>query len=145
VTYSLHIVFRFELERDLVSGALAPADLRDAWNARIEEYLGLAVPDDLNGVLQDMHWSDTVMGYFPSYALGHIASAQIWERACADLPELDEQIGRGEFAPLREWLRERVHRHGRKFTTPETLERAVGGGFDPEPLLRYVRRKLESS
>jgi carboxypeptidase Taq len=145
VTYSLHIVFRFQLERELVSGALAPADLRDAWNSRVEEYLGLAVPDDLNGVLQDMHWSDTLMGYFPSYALGHIASAQIWERACSDLPELDEQIGRGEFGQLTEWLREHVHRHGRKFTTPETMERAVGGLFDPEPLLRYLRGKLQSS
>ena len=145
VTYSLHIVFRFELERELVSGALAAADLRDAWNDRVAEYLGLAAPDDLNGVLQDMHWSDTLMGYFPSYALGHVASAQIWERARADLPDLDEQIGRGDFAPLTEWLRERVHRHGRKFTTPETLERAVGGTFDPEPLLRYVRSKLQES
>jgi carboxypeptidase Taq len=144
VTYSLHIVFRFDLERELVAGALAPADLRDAWNSRVEEYLGLAVPDDLNGVLQDMHWSDRLMGYFPSYALGHVASAQIWERARADVQDVDEQIARGEFGPLNEWLREHVHRHGRKFTTPETLERAVGGGFDPEPLLREVRQKLES-
>jgi carboxypeptidase Taq len=144
VTYSLHIVFRFELERELVSGALAPADLREAWSTRVLDYLGLAVPDDLNGVLQDMHWSDTLMGYFPSYALGHIASAQIWERARADLPDVDDQIEGGEFGPLTEWLREHVHRHGRKFTTPETMERVVGGGFDPEPLLRYVRDKLAS-
>jgi carboxypeptidase Taq len=143
VTYSLHVVFRFELERELVSGALTPADLRDAWNARVEDYLGLAVPDDLRGVLQDIHWSGGLMGGFPGYALGHVASAQIWERASTDLPELDEQIGEGEFAPLTEWLREHVHRHGRKFTSPETLERAVGGGLDPEPLLRYVRSKLE--
>ena len=145
VTYSLHIVFRFELERELVSGDLAAADLRDAWNARVEEYLGLAVPDDLRGVLQDMHWSDSLMGYFPSYALGHVASAQIWERAGADLPDLDEQMGRGDFGPLTAWLRDHVHRHGRKFTTPETLERAVGSSFDPEPLLRVVRSKLEES
>ena len=143
VTYSLHIVVRFELERELVSGALAPADLRDAWNALVADHLGLSVPDDLRGVLQDMHWSNGMIGYFPSYALGHVASAQIWERVRADLPELEEQIGRGEFGPLTEWLREHVHRHGRKFTTPETLERVVGGGFDPDPLLRHVRRKLE--
>jgi carboxypeptidase Taq len=145
VTYSLHIVFRFELEHELVSGALAPVDLREAWNVRVEEYLGLPAPDDLNGVLQDMHWSDTLMGYFPSYALGHIASAQIWERALGDLPDLDEQIGRGEFAQLTEWLREHVHRHGRKFTTPETMQRAVGGSFDPAPLLSFVRSKLGAS
>jgi carboxypeptidase Taq len=143
VTYSLHVIFRFELERELVSGSLAVADLSEAWNARVEEYLGLAVPDDLNGVLQDMHWSDGMMGYFPSYALGHVASAQIWERAREDLTELDEDLERGEFRPLREWLRERVHRHGQKFTTLETMERAVGAGFDPEPLLRFARSKLE--
>jgi carboxypeptidase Taq len=145
VTYSLHVIFRFELERELVSGRLHAADVRDAWNARVEDYLGLAVPDDLNGVLQDMHWSDGMLGYFPSYALGHVASAQIWERAREDLPDLDEDLERGEFEALREWLRERVHRHGRKFTTPETLVRAVGGGFDPEPLLRLARSKLDSS
>jgi carboxypeptidase Taq len=145
VTYSLHVIFRFELERELVSGRLDAADLRDAWNARVEEYLGLAVPDDLNGVLQDMHWSDGMVGYFPSYALGHVASAQIWERAREDLAGLDEDLERGEFRPLREWLRERVHRHGQKFTTVETMERAVGGSFDPDPLLRLARSKLESA
>ena len=144
VTYSLHVIFRFELERELVAGKLAAVDLRDAWNSRVEDYFGLPVPDDLRGVLQDMHWSDSLMGYFPSYALGHVASAQIWERASGDLPDLDEQIERGEFAPLTEWLQEHVHRHGRKFTTLETMERAAGGGFDPAPLLRYVRTKLDS-
>jgi carboxypeptidase Taq len=144
VTYSLHIVFRFQLEHELISGALAPADVRDAWNASVADHLGLTVPDDLRGVLQDMHWSDMLMGYFPSYALGHVASAQIWERARADLPEVEDQIGRGEFRPLSAWLREHVHRHGRKFTTLETLERAVGDGFDPEPLLTHIRRTLPS-
>jgi carboxypeptidase Taq len=143
VTYSLHVIFRFELERELVSGALAPAELREAWNAKVEEYLGLQVPDDLRGVLQDMHWADSPMGYFPSYALGHIASAQIWESAQAELPGLDDEIERGEFEPLRDWLRERLHRHGHKFTTPETMERAVGAGFDPDPLLRFARAKIE--
>jgi carboxypeptidase Taq len=142
VTYSLHIVFRFRLERDLVSGALPPANLRDAWNSQVADHLRLTVPDDLSGVLQDMHWSNGMIGYFPSYALGHVASAQIWERARVALPDVEEQIGRGEFGPLTEWLREHVHRHGRKFTTPETLERAAGSGFDPEPLLQEVRRKL---
>jgi carboxypeptidase Taq len=144
VTYSLHIVFRFELERELVSGALAPAELRDAWNARVAEYLGLTVPDDLSGVLQDMHWSGGLMGYFPSYALGHVASAQVWEVASADLPDLEDDLAAGRFSALTEWLREHVHRHGRKFTTPETLERAVGGDFDPAALLRYARAKVAS-
>jgi carboxypeptidase Taq len=143
ITYSLHVVFRFELERELVSGALAATDLRDAWNARVADYLGLDVPDDRRGVLQDIHWSDGLMGYFPSYALGHVASVQIWERVQGDLPGLDADLERGEFGALVEWLREHVHRHGRKFTTRETLERAVGGMFDPAPLLRHVRAKLE--
>jgi carboxypeptidase Taq len=143
ITYSLHVVFRFELERELVSGALAAAELREAWNARVAGYLGLEVPDDRRGVLQDIHWSDGLMGYFPSYALGHVASVQIWERAQGDLPELEADLARGEFGALAEWLREHVHRHGRKFTTRETLERAVGGSFDPQPLLRHVRAKLE--
>lgn len=143
ITYSLHVVFRFELERDLVSGALAPADLRDAWNSRVADYLALEVPDDRRGVLQDIHWSDGLMGYFPSYALGHVASVQIWERARTDLPGLDSDLERGEFAALVDWLREHVHRHGRKFTTAETLERAAGGPFDPGPLLRHLGAKLE--
>ena len=143
ITYSLHVVFRFELERELVSGALTPTDLRDAWNARVADYLQLDVPDDRRGVLQDIHWSDGLMGYFPSYALGHVASVQIWERVRADLPDLDDELERGQFGALVAWLREHVHRHGRKFTTAETLERAVGGSFDPKPLLAYVRSKLE--
>jgi carboxypeptidase Taq len=142
VTYSLHIIFRFELERDLVAGSLTPADLREAWNARVKEYIGLDVPDDLRGVLQDIHWSDALMGSFVGYGLGHVASAQMWERALDDLPGLEEGFARGEFAPFREWLRERVHRHGYKFTTPELMERVVGGGLDPEPLLRAIRTKL---
>ena len=145
ITYSLHIVFRFELERELLAGSLAAADLRDAWNERVAGYLGHDVPDDRRGVLQDIHWADGLMGYFPSYALGHVASVQIWERARADLPGLDEDLGRGDFAPLVDWLREHVHRHGRKFTTLETLERAAGAPFDPEPLLAHVRAKLEET
>jgi carboxypeptidase Taq len=142
VTYSLHVIFRFELERELVGGALAAADLRDAWNAKVEDFLGLAVPDDLKGVLQDIHWSDSLMGSFVGYGLGHVASAQMWERALADLPGVEEDLAQGEFGSLRDWLRERVHRHGYKFTTPETMEHAVGGGLDPAPLLRAIRTRL---
>ena len=143
VTYSLHVVFRVELERELVSGALSATDLREAWNERVRRYLGLEVPDDRRGVLQDIHWSDGLMGVFPSYGLGHVASVQIWERARADLDGLDEDVERGEFGRLRDWLREHVHRHGRRFEPKELLERVTGSGFDPAPLLGYVRRKLE--
>jgi carboxypeptidase Taq len=141
-TYSLHIILRFELEQQIIEDELELEDLPDAWNARMEEYLGVAVPDDAHGVLQDVHWARGSMGYFPTYALGNVISVQIWERVLADIPDLADRIEQGELAPLREWLRERLHRHGRKFTPPETLERVVGGGLDPEPYLSYLGAKL---
>ena len=143
VTYSLHVVFRVELERELIAGTLTTHELRDAWNERVRRYLSLDVPDDRRGVLQDIHWSDGPMGVFPSYGLGHVASIQIWERLRADLPALDEDLERGEFGQLREWLRDRLHRHGRRFEPKELLERVTGSSFDPAPLIRYVRGKLE--
>jgi carboxypeptidase Taq len=141
-TYNLHIILRFELEQDLVSGRLAPADAREAWDAKVEEYLGIDVPDVADGVLQDMHWSGGSIGYFPTYALGNVISGQLWERIRRELPDLDEQTRAGEFGALREWLRENVHRHGRKYMPGELLERVVGGGLDPQPLLRYLREKF---
>ena len=122
-TYNLHIILRFELEQELLSGAVAAAELPSAWDARMEEYLGIEVADVADGVLQDMHWAGGLIGYFPTYALGNIISAQLWERLLEDVPDLHEQIELGEFATLRDWLREHLHRHGRKFTPRETLER----------------------
>ena len=142
VTYCLHIILRFELERAMLSGEIALRDLPDAFDAKMREYLGLQPPDVVHGVLQDVHWSDMSMGYFPTYALGNVVSVQLWERAKADLGDLDEQFERGEFTPLREWLRENVHRHGRAFTPQELLQRAAGSTMDPAPYLRYLERKL---
>jgi carboxypeptidase Taq len=105
----------------------------------MDEYLGIDVPDDADGVLQDVHWSAGIVGYFPTYALGNVMSVQIWEVVRADIPDLDDRIEAGDFAPLREWLGERLHRHGRKFTPQETLERCVGSTIDPEPYLRYLK------
>ena len=111
----------------------------------MDEYLGIDVPDDAQGVLQDMHWAAGAFGYFPTYALGNLISAQIWERITADLPDLHDAFEHGEFAPLRDWLREHLHRHGRKFTPSETLERVAGTSqIDPEPYVRYLREKLAS-
>ena len=105
--------------------------------------LGVEVPDDTRGVLQDTHWAIGAIGYFPTYALGNLISAQLWEKILADLPELEEGFERGEFEALREWLREHVHRHGRKFTPAETLEQATGAkAIDPEPYVRYLQRKI---
>lgn len=142
VTYNLHIILRFELERELLEGRLEARDLPEAFDERMHAYLGVDVPDARAGVLQDIHWADAGFGYFPTYSLGNVMSVQIWERACADLGDLDGQIERGDFADLREWLREHLHRHGRKFTPRETLTRAAGSEIDPEPYVRYLKGKL---
>ncbi|HWJ33112.1 MAG TPA: carboxypeptidase M32 [Gaiellaceae bacterium] len=141
-TYNLHIILRFELEQELVEGRLTVADLPDAWNARMKEYLGVDVPDDAHGVLQDMHWTGGAFGYFPTYALGNVMSVQIWERALDDLGDLDDRFERGEFGDLREWLRGRLYAMGAKFTPQETIERVTGSRIDAKPYLRYLREKL---
>ena len=141
-TYSLHIILRFELEQELIAGSVDLADLPRIWNERMQEYLGVEVPDDAHGVLQDVHWSRGTIGYFPTYALGNVISVQIWEKVLADEPDLPAHLEEGDLTPLTDWLRERLWRHGRKFTPQETLERVVGGGLDPEPYLRYLDTKL---
>src|SRR6266508_1398330 len=142
VTYNMHIILRFELEQELIENCLAVKDLPEAWNARMEEYLGVEVPDDARGVLQDMHWAGGSLGYFPTYSLGNVMSVQIWDRAVEDLGDLDQRFERGEFGELREWLREHLYRLGRKFTPQETIERVTGSRIDAKPYLRYLREKL---
>jgi carboxypeptidase Taq len=141
VTYCLHIILRFELEQELLEERLAVSELPEAWNARMKAYLGIDVPDDADGVLQDMHWPGGVLGYFPTYALGNVISVQIWNAALAAEPRIPDAIGEGDFAPLREWLIQALYRHGRKFTPQETLERVTGRVLDPEPYLAYLREK----
>jgi carboxypeptidase Taq len=141
-TYALHIILRFELEQQLVEGTLAVADLPEAWRTRTQDYLGLEVPDEVHGVMQDVHWSAGLIGYFPTYALGNLIAAQLWERAQAEIDDLDGQIARGELKELREWLRRRVHRHGAKFPTNELLEREGGGPISVAPFMRYLKAKL---
>ena len=140
VTYGMHVMLRFELEQDIVEGRLALRDLPQRWNEKMWEYLGVEVPDDGHGVLQDVHWSSGSIGYFSTYLIGTVASVQIWEAAGRDLPELKEQVGRGEFAPLRDWLGEHIHALGRKFTPQETLRRATGSSLSAQPYLDYLRR-----
>jgi carboxypeptidase Taq len=141
-TYNMHIILRFELEQELLAGTVSVEDLPEAWNTRFEEYLGLAVPSDTLGVLQDIHWSGGGFGYFPTYSLGNIVSVQIWEKALSELPDLPEQFERGEFGELHEWLRTRLYALGRKFTPQETLDRVVGGPIDAAPYVRYLKDKL---
>jgi carboxypeptidase Taq len=140
VTYGMHVMLRFELEQDIVEGRVALRDLPQVWNEKMMEYLGVEVPDDGHGVLQDVHWSGGSIGYFSTYLIGTVASVQIWEAAGRDLPELGEQVGRGEFAPLRDWLGEHIHALGRKFSPQETLHRATGSSLSAQPYLDYLRR-----
>jgi carboxypeptidase Taq len=142
VTYNMHIILRFELEQELIEDRIMVKDLPEAWNARMDEYLGIEVPDDSRGVLQDMHWAGGGFGYFPTYSLGNVISVQIWERALEDLGDLDERFERGEFGELREWLTEHLYRMGRKFTPQETIERVTGSRIDSKPYVRYLREKL---
>jgi carboxypeptidase Taq len=141
-TYALHIILRYELEQALVEGTLAVRDLPEAWNAKFEEYLGIPVTRDVDGVLQDVHWSAGLIGYFPTYALGNLIAGQLWDRVHVDLPDLEDQLAAGELSSLRGWLRERVHRHGAKFTTAELLRREVGGPISVTPFTTYLKSKL---
>ena len=141
VTYGMHVMLRFELEQDMINGRVALRDLPEEWNRRMFEYLGVEVTDDANGVLQDVHWSGGQIGYFSTYLLGTVMSVQIWEAALRDLPDLEESIGRGDFALLRDWLGAHVHVHGRKFGPQETLRKATGSTIDAKPYLAYLRQK----
>ena len=126
VTYNLHIIFRFELERDLINGGLEVRDLPEAWNAKIRDYLGLTPPDDRDGVMQDVHWSAGHFGYFPTYTLGNIYAAQFFAKAAGDVGDLADMFARGEFAPLLNWLREHIHTQGGRYR-PRDLVRVVTG------------------
>jgi len=140
VCYGMHVMLRFELEQDIVEGRVELRDLPQRWNEKMWDYLGVEVPDDGHGVLQDVHWSGGSIGYFSTYLIGTVASVQIWEAALRDLPELEDQVGRGEFKPLRDWLGEHVHSLGRKYSPQETLRRATGSPIAAQPYLDYLRR-----
>ena len=141
-TYNLHVILRFELEQELIAGTLELGDLPEVWNARFEEYLGIPIPSDTVGVLQDVHWSGGSFGYFPTYSLGNIVSVQIWDKLRSELPDLPAQFEVGEFGELHAWLRSNLYALGRKFTPQETLERVVGGPIDAKPYVRYLTEKL---
>ncbi|MFN0155436.1 MAG: carboxypeptidase M32 [Gaiella sp.] len=144
MTYGLHIIIRFELEQDLLGGRLHPRDLPAAWNAAFEETLHVPVPNDRVGCLQDVHWSAGLFGYFPTYQLGNVLSAQIWDVAGSEISDATEQIARGDFGEIHAWLRDRVYRLGRRFSPSETIEHVVGGPLDPEPYLAYLEAKAGS-
>lgn len=140
-TYNLHIMLRLEIEIALIEKNLQVKDLPEAWITRMKEYLGVVPESDSKGVLQDVHWSGGMIGYFSTYALGNLVSAQLWERINMDLPDLTDQIRKGEFSALLGWLREKIHRHGAKFEPQELIQRVTGSKIDPAAYMRYLRAK----
>jgi carboxypeptidase Taq len=140
-TYNLHIMLRLELEIALLEGSLEVKDLPEAWNSRIEEYLGVTPPNDADGVLQDVHWSNGLFGYFSTYALGNLVSLQLWEKINADIPNLGDQIREGEFDDLLEWLVANIHTHGKKYEPQELVQRVTGSKIDPAAYMRYLKQK----
>jgi carboxypeptidase Taq len=142
LTYNLHILLRFELEVALLEERLSIADLPHAWNAKMEEYVGVAPENDAKGVLQDVHWAAGLFGYFPTYTIGNVLSVQLFDEAAEQRPEIPEEIGRGEFGALRGWLRENVHRHGSKYDPEDLIERATGRPLETAPYLRYLKGKF---
>jgi carboxypeptidase Taq len=144
LTYNLHIVLRYELERDLVSGALKVKDVPARWNAAMQSQLGLTPKNDAEGCLQDIHWAMGAIGYFPTYSLGNLYAAQIMEAAREALPDLDAQIAKGEMQPLREWLRQEIHRHDRVYTAAEIVKRVTGKPLSADPFRRYITGKVDA-
>ena len=138
LTYPLHIILRFELELALIEGDLAVPDLPAAWQDGMRRLLGLEVPSDASGALQDIHWGAGSFGYFPSYALGCLIAAALWEAMEAETGPLEEDLRRGEVSPIQRWLAERVHRHGRRLDTIPLVEHATGRGLEIGPFMRYV-------
>lgn len=141
LTYNLHIFLRFDLEQALVAKDLAPSDLPGAWNERFAKAFGMTPGHDAEGCLQDIHWSIGLVGYFPTYTLGNVYAAQLYDRARRDLGDLDAAFARGEFAPLKDWLHERIHRHGRRYHPATLIEKATGAPPSPEPLLSHLERR----
>jgi carboxypeptidase Taq len=144
VTYNLHIIFRFELERSLINGGLQARDLPEAWNAKIREYLGLTPPDDRDGVMQDVHWSGGHFGYFPTYTLGNIYAAQFFAKASRELGDSDNKFARGEFEALLAWLRQHIHSQGSRHRPRDLVRVVTGQDLDSRFLVEYLSRKFRT-
>ena len=141
-TYNLHILLRFELEVALLEDALSVTELPNAWNAKMEEYLGVTPKNDAEGVLQDVHWSNGLFGYFPTYTIGNVLSVQFFDEAVKAHPEIPDQIKEGRFSTLHGWLRENIYRHGSRYYPDELVEKVTGRPLDPAPYLRYLKSKF---
>lgn len=143
-TYNLHIILRFEIEVGLIEGSIDAASVPEIWNAKMKAYLGLDVPDDASGCLQDIHWSHGAFGYFPTYALGNLYAAHLFEAVLRDIPDVWSRVEQGDFQPLLAWLRERVHKHGRRKLAEEIVREATGKEPDSSAFMRYIETKYGS-
>jgi len=141
VTYNLHIMLRFELERAMIQGDIKPADVPGEWNARFKKYIGIDVDKDSNGCLQDVHWSSGLFGYFPTYCLGSLYSAQFYAKAIADIPDLENRFASGDFLTLRKWLKDNIHQHGLRYRAGKLCERVTGAPLSHKPLVDYMTKK----
>jgi carboxypeptidase Taq len=141
-TYNLHILVRFELEQALLVDELRVGDLPAAWREKYRHYLGIEPPNDTEGVLQDVHWSSGAIGYFPTYTLGNLYAAQFFEQAGRELGDLHAMFGRGEFLPLRDWLRDKIHSRGRRYSAAELARRVTGKPLSHDALVRHLRGKF---
>lgn len=142
VTYNLHILIRFELELALISGDLQVADLPGAWNEKYEKYLGIIPPNDAEGVLQDVHWSGGLIGYFPTYTLGNLYASQLFDQAGRDLGDIDEMFHRGEFKPLHKWLQSKIHSQGHRYSAAELIKNITDKPLSYEPLMQHLEKKF---
>jgi carboxypeptidase Taq len=140
-TYNMHIMLRLEIEIALIEGSIEVKDLPEIWNTKMKEYLGITPKNDAEGVLQDIHWSMGAIGYFSTYAIGNLVSAQLWECINSDIPSLSNQIRKGDFSELLSWLRKNVHLHGAKFEPQELVQRITGSKITPEPYIKYLNNK----
>lgn len=143
VTYNLHIMLRFEIELELIEGRISAENLPSLWNEKMKEYLGVVPKHDADGVLQDVHWAIGAFGYFPTYTLGNLYAAMLYQQACKDLPNTETNIAQGHLIPLKEWLNEKIHRWGRQFTSEELIQQTTGKSLSAEPFLQYLENKIE--
>jgi carboxypeptidase Taq len=143
-TYNLHVMLRFELERGMIRGDLAVKDLPGEWNRRVKDYLGLEVPDDARGCLQDVHWAFGLIGYFPTYTLGNLYAAQFWETINQQIPDLKARMARGDFAALKAWLNTNIHAQGRRYRAADLCQKLTGKPLSADPLMRHLEGKLRA-
>ncbi len=141
LTYNLHIALRFEIEAAIFDGKLKTKEIPEFWNERFEKYLGLEVPDDAHGCLQDVHWSGGGFGYFPSYTLGNLYAAQLWDAAKKQVPDIEDSIAKGDLSVMLGWLRQNVHRHGKRYSTADLMKRVTGSPISEDFFIKYASEK----